>query len=83
MRKKLVCLLLLFCLLLGGCAAAEGLTVTDDLMTVDVDTGSAIFECKIHFNGETRGLVDTCAEVGNYILRSGDGENEFYTINEA
>ena len=28
MRKKLVCLLLLFCLLLGGCAAAEGLTVT-------------------------------------------------------
>ena len=61
----------------------EGLTVTDDLMTVDVDTGSAIFECKIHFNGETRGLVDTCAEVGNYILRSGDGENEFYTIIEA
>ena len=60
----------------------QGLTVTDDLMTVDVDTGTAIFECKIPFDKKTRALVESCAEVGNYILRSGDGENEFYQIIE-
>ena len=28
MRKKLICLVLLLCLFTGGCAAADGLTVT-------------------------------------------------------
>lgn len=58
----------------------QGLTVIDDLMTVDVETGTAIFECKIPYDNETRHDVTACTEVGNYILLSGDGENEFYQI---
>ena len=58
----------------------EGLTIKDDLKTEDVESGVATFECKITFNQDTRYMVESCAEVGNYILRSHNGENEFYTI---
>ena len=58
----------------------EGLTIKDDLKTEDVDTGVNIFECKITYNSDTRKAVEACAEVGNYILRSHNKENEFYTI---
>lgn len=58
----------------------QGLTVIDDLMTVDVETGTAIFECKIPYDNATRHDVAACTEVGNYLLLSGDGENEFYQI---
>ena len=58
----------------------QGLTVVDDLMTVDVDTGTAIFECKIPYDDKTRRDVSACTEVGNYLLLNGDGENEFYQI---
>lgn len=58
----------------------QGLTVIDDLMTVDVETGTAIFECKIPYDNATRHDVSACTEVGNYLLLSGDGENEFYQI---
>lgn len=61
----------------------DGLIISDDVMTVDVETGTAIFECKIPYNEETRALVTACAEVGNYLLRSGAGENEFYQIIDA
>ena len=61
----------------------EGLTVKSDLMTLDVETGTAIFECKIPFDDETRLQVVECTEVGNYLLRGNDGENEFYTIIDA
>lgn len=58
----------------------QGLTVIDDLMTVDVETGTAIFECKIPYDDKTRRDVSACTEVGNYLLLNGDGENEFYQI---
>lgn len=58
----------------------EGLTIKDDLKTEDVDSGVSVFECKITYNSKTREAVKSCAEVGNYILRSHNKENEFYTI---
>lgn len=61
----------------------EGLTVIDDLKTEDVETGVAVFECRIPYDGKTRGKVENCASVGNYILRSHNGANEFYTIIES
>ncbi|MFR4251200.1 MAG: phage tail spike protein [Christensenellales bacterium] len=60
----------------------QGLTITDDLKTEDVETGVAVFECKVHFDDQTRLDVENSAEVGNYILRSHNNENEFYTIME-
>ena len=61
----------------------EGVRVTKDLKTEDVDTGVAIFECRIPFDRKTRAKVEEWAEVGNYILRSSDNENEFYNITDA
>lgn len=58
----------------------NGLTVTYDRKTEDVETGVAVFECKIPFNQENRLMVERCTDVGNYLLRSHDGENEFYQI---
>lgn len=60
----------------------KGLTVTNDKKTEDVETGSVIFECKIPYEERTRDLVTTCCAVGNYLLRSHEDENEFYTIME-
>lgn len=61
----------------------DGLTVTEDKMTISVETGAAIFECEIPFDDKTRAQAEACAEVGNYLLRSNDSENEFYTIIES
>lgn len=61
----------------------EGVKITNDVKTEDVETGVSIFECDIHFDRKTRKKVEEWAEVGNYILRSSDDENEFYTIIDA
>lgn len=58
----------------------EGLTVTDDLKTDDVETGIAVFECVLPYTAANRAQVEQCASVGNYVLRKHDSENEFYTI---
>ena len=58
----------------------KGLMVTDDTKDEDVESGVAVFECEIGFDAETRAKVEACVEVGNYILRKHDQENEFYTI---
>lgn len=58
----------------------EGVRITNDLKTEDVDAGVAVFECDIHFDRKTRAKVEEWAEVGNYVLRSTDNENEFYNI---
>lgn len=57
-----------------------GLTVTDDTKIEDVECGVASFECTVHFDDETREKAKAFTAVGNYILRSHNGENEFYTI---
>lgn len=58
----------------------EGVRVIEDLKTEDVETGVSIFECRIPFDRKTREKVEEWTEVGNYILRSSDNENEFYNI---
>ena len=58
----------------------KGLLVTDDTKDEDVESGVAVFECEIGFDAKTRAKVEACVEVGNYILRKHDDENEFYTI---
>ncbi len=63
-------------------ALPHGLTVVEDKKTEDVETGVSVFECSIPFEDDTRAMVEGCAEVGNYILRSHNGENEFYQIIE-
>ena len=59
-----------------------GLTLSDDLVTEDIETGVAVFECKVHFDKATRKKVEACTEAGNYILRQHNGRTEFYTITE-
>ena len=61
----------------------QGVIVINDLKTEDVETGVAIFECDILFNKNTQKKIQEWAEVGNYVLRSSDNENEFYNIVEA
>lgn len=61
----------------------EGLTVTNDKMIEDVETGVASFECDIPYDRNTRSGVESFCEVGNYLLSSFDGKNEFYTIIES
>lgn len=61
----------------------KGVKVTDDLKTEDVETGIAIFECDLHFNKSTRSKVEDWAEVGNYIIRSSEDEQELFTIIDA
>ena len=58
----------------------EGLAVLEDRKTEDIETGVAVFECRVPFDDVTLSTVYTCTEVGNYILRNHDKENEFYTI---
>lgn len=61
----------------------EGLVVSDDRKTETVETGVAVFECKVHFDDATREKVEAITAVGNYILRSNGDEQEFYTIIES
>ena len=58
----------------------KGLSIIYDNKTEDIDTGVAIFECDVAFDNENERLCESCCEVGNYILRKNDDENEFYTI---
>lgn len=58
----------------------DGLIVSDDLKTEDVETGVATFECRMPFDSKTRNRVKACTEVGNYILRNHNEENEYFTI---
>lgn len=60
----------------------NGLVITEDLKTEDIESGVAVFECAIPFDDSSRALVESCTKPGNYILRSYDGANEFYTIAE-
>lgn len=58
----------------------KGLKYKDDLKSEDVETGVAVFECKVCFNDDTRSLVELCTEVGNNILLSDGGEDKLFTI---
>lgn len=58
----------------------EGITIVDDLKIEDVETGVATFECRVPFDEKTMDKVKACTEVGNFILRSSNDENEYFTI---
>ena len=58
----------------------DGPVLSNDKKSADIDTGVALFECKLHFNKKTRSKAEKYAQVGNYILRSNGEEDEFYTI---
>ena len=58
----------------------KGLVIQDDTKSEDVETGVKIFECTVGYTAKTETKLSECMEVGNYILRSNDGEKEFYTI---
>nr|WP_300210128.1 hypothetical protein [uncultured Anaerostipes sp.] len=60
----------------------DGLVITQDKKTEDIETGVATFECTIPYHKEMRRKLKEWTAVGNYILRKNEDENEFYTMNE-
>lgn len=58
----------------------KGHVLIDDDKIEDVESGVATFECRIGFNSENRIELEEMTKAGNYILRSHEKENEFYTI---
>ncbi len=60
----------------------DGYVIKEDLKTEDVESGVATFSCRIGFNDANRLELERMTEAGNYLLRSHDNENEFYTIIE-
>lgn len=57
-----------------------GLVVIDDVKAGDVESGVNVFECKVAYDKDTRESVENCLEVGNFILRKHEDEEELYTI---
>lgn len=60
----------------------NGLVVTEDLKTEEVETGVATFSCKLTYTAENRQAVERCGAVGNYLFRNAGMGNELYTILE-
>lgn len=58
----------------------EGFMILEDTKTEEVDTGISSFECRIAYDRKNYVHAEAMAEVGNYILRSHEGERDFFTI---
>lgn len=58
----------------------EGLYVSDDLKTEEVEAGVATLEFTLNYTVNTRKDAAQYSTVGNYILRKNGDEQEFYTI---
>lgn len=58
----------------------DGVKIVEDLKTEEVETGISTFECEIPFDRKIRAKVEEWTEVGNYVLRSSDSDNEAYNI---
>ena len=59
-----------------------GFTIVEDTKTEEIETGVAVFECRVKFDAENRLQLEAMCEAGNYLLRSDGDLNEFYTIIE-
>ena len=59
-----------------------GFTVVEDTKTEEIETGVAVFECRVKYDEENRLQLEAMCEAGNYLLRSDGDLNEFYTIIE-
>lgn len=58
----------------------QGYVIKEDQKIDDVETGVSTFSCRIGFNKSNRMTLEEMTNAGNYLLRSHDNENEFYTI---
>lgn len=58
----------------------RGLVVVDDTKVGEIDTGVAVFECKISYDDAIYAKALTAP--GNYILRNNGKESELFTITE-
>lgn len=58
----------------------EGLRVSDDLKTEEVEAGVATLEFTLNYTEKTRKEASRYGAVGNYIIRKNGEEEEFYTI---
>lgn len=58
----------------------KGVVIKEDTKTEEIETGVCTFECRICYSKETRQSIEEWSEAGNYILRSSDSDQEFYTI---
>ena len=58
----------------------DGLTIVDDRKVEDIDSGVSTFEFTIPFNDATRNDAEAFSAVGNYLLRSHNDEQDFFTV---
>lgn len=58
----------------------HGITIIDDEKNDSIETGVKTFSCTFVYDDTTRNTVTDNVAVGNFLLRSADNENEFYTI---
>ena len=61
----------------------KGIVIIEDLKTEETETGVATFSCRVGFNEANRLELEAMTNAGNFLLRSNEGENEFYTIIDA
>lgn len=58
----------------------EGITILDDEKNEDIESGQRTFSVTFAYDDKTREQIIGTVTVGNFLLRSADNENEFYTI---
>lgn len=58
----------------------HGYRIINDVKTEDVDSGVATFEFDLKYNEDTLSEARNMAYPGNYLMRSYDDADEFYTI---
>jgi phage minor structural protein len=63
-------------------ALPEGLIISDDNKTDEIETGVSVFECKIAYTEETQAKVKAFTAPGNYLLRNHGNESNLYSIVE-
>lgn len=61
----------------------EGVKITDDLRTDDVELGLTIFEAAVNYDKKTRSKVQEWTALGNYVIFKADGENKICVIAES
>ena len=58
----------------------RGIAIIDDTKKEDLESGVRTFDVTFVYDDTTRELITDVVSVGNFLLRSADDENEFYTI---
>lgn len=58
----------------------KGIVILDDEKKEDIETGVRTFSVTFAYDDASRQLIQDAVSVGNFLLRSVDDENEFYTI---